>query len=174
MKLAREADEKTIPISQYTRLWSLRFARDCAVALARTIPSTGLARLVINGDDIGDEGCMAIAAALLDRRTVLEDLDLWEAGVTEAGGAALAGALFRDGASGKGSVLKRLSLYGNSLRDAGAAAIGEALGYNTRLEVVDLGGNAIGSTGAEAVAQGIHKNAMVRRPTITHAVHGHH
>ena len=60
-----------------------------------------------------------------------------------------------------GSMLTHLSLFGNSIQDEGASALGAALEFNRPLESLDLGGNAISSTGATAIARGLAKSGEV-------------
>eukprot|EP00656_Telonema_subtile_P005135 TRINITY_DN12332_c0_g1_i2.p1 TRINITY_DN12332_c0_g1~~TRINITY_DN12332_c0_g1_i2.p1 ORF type:complete len:250 (-),score=45.40 TRINITY_DN12332_c0_g1_i2:33-782(-) len=54
--------------------------------------------------------------------------------------------------------LQELGLYGNCVRDHGAAAFGDALDANHRLLALYLGGNWIGDAGAAALAAGLSRN----------------
>lgn len=140
-----------------------------ARALASALPLSRLTSLVINGDDIGDDGAVSIADALRDPRTSLSLLELYETGITSRGAEAISQALYSFDKNDHGtmasrvggSMLTHLSLFGNSIQDEGASALGAALEFNRPLESLDLGGNAISSTGATAIARGLAKSGEV-------------
>jgi Leucine Rich repeat len=102
--------------------------------------------ILLNKNDLGDEGSADIANALaLNRALVATELD--DNGIGDAGSSVIASTL------GMNSVLTKLSLNGNSISPVGATALGEALCTNSSLQFLGLGRNSIGSDGAVAIAQ---------------------
>ena len=57
--------------------------------------------------------------------------------------------------------LKRLDLSNNSISDAGAEALAQALHHNSTLTQLDLSNNSISDAGAEALAQALHHNSTL-------------
>ena len=58
--------------------------------------------------------------------------------------------------------LKELHLYNNSISDAGAVALAQALHHNSTLERLHLSDNSISNAGAVALAQALHHNSTLK------------
>ena len=103
----------------------------------------------LDSNDIGDEGAIAISAAL-ESNTTLEDLSLksYDGGtqITAAGAQAIAKMLVVNRA------LKSANFSYNSFGDEGTAALSEALKSNSTLEELKLDANRIGAAGAQSLA----------------------
>jgi len=126
--------------------------------------------------DIGDAGCVALAASLrmaIDENCnepVLEELDLSSCDIGDAGAEALALAI-----SSNHGCLLRLDLSNNKISDAGCKALGRAI-VDARLcsgitfEEIILDNNSIGDEGASVLAEalgcGASKSISLRSCTI--------
>jgi len=126
--------------------------------------------------DIGDAGCVALAASLrmaIDENSnepVLEELDLSSCDIGDAGAEALALAI----SSNHGCIL-RLDLSNNKISDAGCKALARAI-VDSRLcsgitfEEIILDNNSIGDEGASVLAEalgcGASKSISLRSCTI--------
>ena len=111
--------------------------------------------------DIGDAGCVALAASLriaIDENSnepVLEELDLSSCNIGDAGAEALALAI-----SSNHGCLLRLDLSNNKISDAGCKALGRAI-VDARLcsgvtfEEIILDNNPIGDEGASVLAEAL-------------------
>ena len=56
----------------------------------------------------------------------------------------------------------RIYLHNNSISDAGAVALAQALHHNSTLKVLDLSNNSISDAGAVALAQALHHNSTLK------------
>ena len=61
------------------------------------------------------------------------------------------------------STLTKLDLSNNSISDAGAAALAQALHHNSTLTKLDLSNNSISDAGAAALAQALHHNSTLTK-----------
>jgi hypothetical protein len=124
-----------------------------ALALAASMPSSSMKRLVLWNNAISDAGFALLAAGLRGQRT-LRWLDAGGNGATDTGAAALAAAL-------PWCSITTLSLADNIVSDAGAASLAGALRDSTSLTSLDLSKNAIGVQGASALAGALRASALV-------------
>eukprot|EP00941_MAST-03F_sp_MAST-3F-sp1_P002214 g2214.t1 len=152
--------------------------------------SPDLICLRIGGRELGDDGAKHLAGAI-HGNTNLEQLDLTYNGIGDDGTLALAAALldgavtgcmplFRlslrhnrfigdEGAIALASVLESsrtltdVDISMNRIADAGASAIANALESNKVITSIDLGGNWISDKGAVALAKSLISNKTLRR-----------
>jgi hypothetical protein len=110
--------------------------------------------LYLSGNNIGDEGAIAIAEAL-KVNAVLTELNLQLNSIGHDGAKAIAEALKVN------TVLNELHLYRNNIGDDGAKAIAEALKVNAVVTTLSLWDNSIGDEGAIAIAEALKVNAVV-------------
>jgi len=119
--------------------------------------SSGITHLDLSSNKIGDEGAAALATALKKNRS-LQVLELEGCEIKGPGGSSLGQSL-----SAGSAPLKELVLYGNSLGDTGAAAIGAGARGSTTLRRLDLGKCSItGKEGIAGVAAALHHNKVLR------------
>jgi Leucine Rich repeat len=97
-----------------------------------------------NDNSIGDDGCSAIATALL-QNTELTTILLNGNRIGPAGAMALAETLQMNGS------LQEVGLGRNNISNEGAVAIAEALRCNETLERLDLSSNRLSDVGAMAI-----------------------
>jgi hypothetical protein len=138
--------------------------------------------LMLDGNDIGDEGAKAIAE-VLKVNAVVTTLDLADNSIEDEGAIAIAESLKVnavlttlqlsgnnigvDGAFAIAEALKvnavvtDLRLWNNNICDDGAKAIAEALKVNAVLTFLRLSGNNIGVDGAKAIAEALKVNAVL-------------
>jgi NLR family CARD domain-containing protein 3 len=107
------------------------------------IKNSVLTSIELDYNSIGNIGCLAMAAMLL-QNTLLTKISLKGNGIGPAGAIALAETLRMN------SSLRELGLARNGIGNEGAAAMATALKFNTTLERLDLGFNSI--SGKEAMA----------------------
>ncbi|EOD17153.1 hypothetical protein EMIHUDRAFT_244350 [Emiliania huxleyi CCMP1516] len=128
-----------------------------AAQLAEVLASGAASRLeelCLFENKIGDEGCKALAAALLGKEGAaprLETLILTDNQIGDEGCKALAAAL-KDGAAPR---LEALELSSNEIGDEGCKALAAALGKEgaaPQLETLNLSSNEIGNEGCKALA----------------------
>ncbi|EOD27522.1 hypothetical protein EMIHUDRAFT_235752 [Emiliania huxleyi CCMP1516] len=124
-----------------------------------------LEKLYLRSNEIGDEGCKALAAALGKEGAAprLEYLYLDGNKIGDEGCKALAAALGKEGAAPR---LEYLYLNGNQMGDEGCKALAAALGKEgaaPRLEYLYLDGNKIGDEGCKALAATLGKEGAVPR-----------
>ncbi|CAK0835981.1 unnamed protein product [Prorocentrum cordatum] len=136
--------------------WGDEEVRQMAAVLA-SVALPRLQSLDLSGNNVGDEGAAALAAALRAPGALpsLQKLDLRSNNVGDEGAAALAAALRAPGALPR---LQELDLSHNRVGDEGAAALAAALrapGALPRLQVLDLRSNRVGDEGAAALAAGL-------------------
>ena len=119
--------------------------------------------LQLNG--IGDAGACALAHGLATGSTCnLSSLALEEEGIGEAGTRAIAAALSPRGPQ-RGpalALLTQLSLRGNPISTAGAAALAAALQVNSGLESLDLCSCSLTGLGAARLAEVLPHNCTLR------------
>lgn len=128
------------------------FADEGAAILASVFPKT-LQTLILQRDNIHDEGAAAIAAALPE--TTIIELDLGFNEIGDKGAAAIAQAF------PKTPLLGTLYLAYNNIGDAGAAAIAEMLPTSHFAEL-SLSENRIGDAGAIALAKALPQSYVYR------------
>jgi uncharacterized protein (TIGR02996 family) len=112
----------------------------------------GLARLELNGSEIGPRGAAALAACR--HLAGLRHLDLTYNRLGDAGAAALAASPYLGN-------LEHLTLFGNFIGDAGAAALANSPHLN-RLDFLNLIANQVGPAGVEALAAATGLPALTR------------
>jgi len=118
-------------------------------ACAAASLATGLKRLDLEINQLGDEGCKFVSQKVLLRvSTTLQHLDLGMNSIGREGALALAEAL------GANTALTRLDLGYNRIGSEGAEALAHALMSNTTLKVLRLEDNAVGDLGAAALVSG--------------------
>jgi hypothetical protein len=96
-------------------------------------------------NQLGDQGCKVIAAAL-PTNTTLKALTLAESTISDAACVDIANALALN------TNLIRLNLSDNKISDTGCQALARALESNTTLERLTLFGNKVGNIGVQALA----------------------
>jgi NLR family CARD domain-containing protein 3 len=128
-------------------------ARPVAIELAG---NTTVTRLVLNQNEIGHQGCVDIADALIKNR-VLTSIELNDNSVCDAGCSAMAATLLQN------TMLTKILLNGNNVGVAGATALAAVLVTNTRLQHLGLGRNCIGNDGAVAIADALKLNQTLER-----------
>ena len=126
---------------------------------ALVVDFEGCTKLVLDNNNIGDSGAVAIAEALKNN-TALTWLYLGYNTIGDSGAAALAKALKSN------TALTRLDLDYNNIGDSGAAALAEELKSNTALTELRLDYNNIGDSGAAALAEALKSNTAVRTLTL--------
>ena len=117
--------------------------------------------LVLEHNNIGDEGAKAIAEAL-KVNAVMTTLNLRVNNIGVEGAKAIAEALKVN------AVLNKLSLGGNEIGVVGAKAIAEALKVNAVLTTLHLDANNIGAVGAKAIAEALKVNAVLTELRLYH------
>jgi len=135
-----------------------------AAQLAGVIASGAAPRLEalsLFHNQIGNTGCMALAAALAKEGAAprLKQLDLRSNKIGDEGCDALAAALGKEGAAPR---LDHLSLGDNEIGDEGCKALAAALGKEgaaPRLEYLGLRENKIGDEGCDALAAALKEGA---------------
>lgn len=132
------------------------------VAIAKPIAfNTTLNELRIRSNGIDDEGAATIANAL-KTNTALYFLDLSHNQIREAGAAAISDALRLNAA------LKTLRMEFNSIGDVGAKAIGdEVLAVNITLTSLYLSSNSVSNAGAAAISQALEANTALSRLSLS-------
>ena len=98
---------------------------------------------------IGDEGARMISKELLADGCAVENLNLYQSDIGDAGASALAEALRSN------TVLERIYLDANKITDVGAMALAEGLRANNTLTILGIEGNPIGDAGTRAIADAL-------------------
>lgn len=106
---------------------------------------------------VGDAGAKALAKMLATHQ-VLKEINLYDNGIGPEGGVALADAI----ASNEKSKVRSLEIGGNSIGDAGAAALAGTLtaGHN-QLATLSIYANGIGDKGTKAIAKALLRNTKL-------------
>ena len=128
--------------------------RHAAGVAALLVLSESATSLNLGDNEIGDDGCIALAKAL--RSATIHTLSLWRGDVSDRGAIALARALPH-------SRLLALSLEHNDISDDGAEAFGRALPYCT-LKTLHLGSTHVSRWGKELLRELPHVRAGSRGP----------
>lgn len=139
------------------------FGDEGSRCLAAALPcAPELRELSLKGNGIGQEGGLALGAALCDAGCRLEWLDLTKNDLGDEGAAAVGAALARN------RTLTSLSLERTKCGDLTASSLGEALSANATLTELDLASefestrpNAIGSAGGVALAAGLSRGVTL-------------
>jgi Ran GTPase-activating protein (RanGAP) involved in mRNA processing and transport len=123
--------------------------------------------LLLNVNDLGDEGATILASALQQNRTLAE-LGLASNGITQLGAATIFTALAEHRALqkldlGYSPSTKVLSAKPNFIGDEGAREVAQFLRRNTTLQQLDLRHTGITSVGIEALLVGLRKNQTLTR-----------
>lgn len=135
------------------RLGENRLGPAQAAALAPVINGgSGLARLLVDGNEFGPDGATSFAAALGSPSAHITELDLASNGIGDAGASAIGKALV------KSPSLVMLSLEGNKIGADGCDTFVDGLMANTKLERLNFRLNLLGSAGVTAIAEGIAAN----------------
>ena len=125
-------------------------ALGCPRSQPNACSKSSLQHLWLSRNQLGDAGAKALADGLSDGKARrLQALDLWENGISPAGGVALAKALKTNFA------LLTLELRGNALGDTGARAFAELMPNNRALSTLDLSSNGISPAGAATLMEGL-------------------
>ena len=123
--------------------------RHAAGVAALLVLSESATSLNLGDNEIGDDGCIALAKAL--RSATIHTLSLWRGDVSDRGAIALARALPH-------SRLLALSLEHNDISDDGAEAFGRALPY-CALKTIHLGSTNFSRWGKELLRELPHVRA---------------
>ncbi|KAK3258218.1 hypothetical protein CYMTET_32727, partial [Cymbomonas tetramitiformis] len=94
--------------------------------------------------------------AVLEWPPMLRELKLSSNNLGESGGRHVAAFLLRN------NILKKLYVNKCEIGEMGAVAIGNAIGANVCLEILDLSWNIFYTRGAKAIAEGLHGNVNLR------------
>ena len=114
---------------------------------------SGLAKLLLDKNEIGAEGAAYLADAFGSPGSHVTELDLASNGLGDEGAAAIGAALSTSPS------LTILSLEGNDIRvDGVSPSFGDSLRVNTQLERLVLRLNKVGSAGVVAIADGCAEN----------------
>jgi len=141
----REAPDVANEIESVNLGWNDILA-DCIPCLVSSLlPLTGLAKLDLNYNSIGDDGAKQVAQLIQDGSS-LTFLDLVKNSIQAPGVQALAEAL------GKNRSLKALHLGMNQIGDEGLMHLAGALTTNETLLTLDIEVNQIGAKGVEELA----------------------
>jgi Leucine Rich repeat len=111
---------------------------------------------MLSKNEIGDEGCVYIAEALVKNYT-LTSIKLDDNSIGDVGGLVVAATLRR------GAVLMKILLNGNSIGLTGVTRLAEALISDTCLQHLGLGRNNIGNDGTVAIADALRSNTNLAR-----------
>ncbi|XP_073670413.1 uncharacterized protein [Paramisgurnus dabryanus] len=123
--------------------------RDSGVKLLSDVlknPNCKLEKLRLYGCDVTDEGCAALASALISN-THLRDLDLSNNKLRDSGVK-----LICDGLKNPNCKLEKLKLYGCDVTDEGCAALASALRSNTHLRDLNLSNNNLRDSGVKLLS----------------------
>ena len=121
---------------------------DGAVALSQVLHhNSTMQELDLSDNSISDAGAVALAQAL--HNSTMQKLDLSHNSISDDGAVALAQALHN-------STMQKLDLSDNSISDDGAVALAQAL----PMHKLDLSNNSISDVGAVALAQALHNSTM--------------
>jgi Leucine Rich repeat len=107
--------------------------------------------LVLNKNEIADEGCARIADAL-SKNCVLMSIELNDNSIGDDGCMAMAAALRQN------TVLTKISLDGNRIGPTGAISLAATLRMNASLRELGLGRNSVGNEGTVAIAGALRCN----------------
>ena len=122
--------------------------------------------MTLDGNDVGEDGARALAAALRDGGgRALATLDLGYNHLTADGAAALADALAADGGA---PALHTLWLGSNGVADDGARALARMLRTNTRLRALGLWNNGVGCDGGDALERALRVNRALTQLFLAH------
>jgi len=113
--------------------------------------SKNLTELSLNTNNLGDQGCAALAKALASS-PALKRLDLSGNSIGDKGGADVAKALATN------STLTFLSLENNCIADHAGVGIAQALSHNNALLSLSLKANLLRDTTGEALVVGLRTN----------------
>nr|XP_058943330.1 nucleotide-binding oligomerization domain-containing protein 2-like [Pocillopora verrucosa] len=113
-----------------------------------------LTELVLNSDEIGDDGAAALGQCL-KHNTSLTTLELNSNKIGNVGATDLGECLKCN------KSLTRLELSGNEIGNDGTAALGECLKHNTSLTTLILCSNKIGDVGATALGECLKHNTSL-------------
>jgi len=141
---------------EHLGLASVNMSDDVCKVMFETLSTNALSnlqKLFLSGNQIGDEGCSALATACTSKGTAfarLARLDLDHNRISDDGVSHLATALALGALKG----LEKLFLTGNKIGDAGCIAIADVCsrGGLPELTHLTLGGNQIGDAGGLALA----------------------
>jgi len=120
-----------------------------------------LINLNLVGNEIGDDGVKAIAAALALESSTLQEINLCENLVCNLGAARLGDSIVNN------SALLILDVSCNLIGDTGAEIIAIALRRNKTLRELNLACNEIGDEGAENMSSALTKNQGLRKLWMT-------
>ncbi|XP_073716290.1 NACHT, LRR and PYD domains-containing protein 3-like [Misgurnus anguillicaudatus] len=109
-------------------------------------PNCKLEKLELSCCDVTDEGCAALASALISN-THLRDLDLSENNLRDSGVK-----LICDVLKNPNCKLEKLKLYDCDVTDEGCAALASALRSNTHLRDLNLSGNDLSDSGKKLLS----------------------
>ena len=145
-------------------------AQALAEALSAPGGGSGLERLILGQNGLGDAGAAILGQALArGRGGVLAELDLSGNGIGQRGGAALASALAAADDDSRAARLRTLWLSSNSIGGEGAIALAAALERRLELHTIGVHGNAITSDGAKELERALrHGRAISRLPGLRH------
>jgi NLR family CARD domain-containing protein 3 len=118
------------------------------------VVNTVVTTLVLNVNDIGDQGATYLAKALI-KNSSLTSIELDDNGIGNIGLAAISMALKEN------DTLAKLFLNGNSMDLAGATALAETIRVSTSLRHLALRRNAIGNDSALAIADALKLNTAL-------------
>lgn len=140
-----------------------------ADAIAAAVANSKIAELMLANNNIGSAGAIALAQVVA-QSSCLQELDLNENEVGDDGAAALAKSLMvpsdDDKEESKASSLTILRLKDNQIGDAGAGAFVEHLDQNRKLTVLDLVGNDGISAARYTILDMIMKHRTPRRSSV--------
>jgi hypothetical protein len=109
--------------------------------LANSIPNSSLQVLGLTSCNIGDKGCLALAAALSEPSCQITRLFLNKNPISDTGGLAMAAMLEATSESPIQSCLLRLGLSNTHISSIGSAALRKSLKINLGLERLCMYGN---------------------------------
>jgi Leucine-rich repeat (LRR) protein len=116
--------------------------------------SCSLSSLLLNNNNLGDEGASALAQVLISNQT-LTYCNIASNGIGPKGIAALSQALAV-------CCLVSLNLMENSCGDKGAESLAQSLSGNTRLITLNLSQNSIGDAGIRHLSKSLRSNSCLR------------
>lgn len=117
--------------------------------------NTRLKGLKVDICGLGDRGVAAIAAALAQNNSSLEELSMYFNHIEIEGAGRIADMLAAN------TVLKALDISFNQMTDDAIALIASSFQHNSSLKTIDLNSNDTSHVGAEAIANGLRANTSL-------------
>ena len=162
-KKATKIKNKLIDANKYGKLDLSRqnINNDILIKILPLLSTLNITHLNLGGNNIGDEGAIALADEL-KTNTSIKELELYVNDIGPAGATAIAKALEEN------KSLTTLNLNRNKIGPTGATSLAKTLETNTSLTHLNLRCNNSGDTGATALAKALEENKSIKKINLIH------